>query len=195
VGLAAAGGAVAVPVANFHPFDGMARWAVLGLIPVGGAAAAAVLLRRENRTGFIASLSAAGVVFIAALAALPAVTLAEARAPKHLVEAAGADRPSEEVRHGCYAYYQPSLVFYGRRELQRFAGDADRGWLSECDLPGLAAHAQQPCDYLATNLPAYLFVPGPIWDRLEPFVGVPHRELGRHYDFYTRCEIVVVTNR
>jgi hypothetical protein len=152
-------------------------------------------VRRRERTAVLGAVAVAAVGFVATLAAFPAVTVSEYRAPRSLVAAAGANRPDDEVRHACYAYYQPSLVFYGQRELDKLSEDAVRPYLVTCPLPELVADSHKAREALECRLPVYLFLPGPVWDRLRPFVAAPHRELARRYDLYARCEIVVVTNR
>ena len=83
----------------------------------------------------------------------------------------------QEIRVGCYQYFQPSLVYYCKREVQRL----------DCELKTL--------EFLRMPVPIYLFLPSSTWGTLEPKVRGAYRVLGRHHDLYRHCEIVVVTNQ
>jgi hypothetical protein len=78
---------------------------------------------------------------------------------------------------GCYEYFQPSLVFYCRREVQRLESEG------------------QVLEFLRCPLPVYLFVPAAVWDKLKEKVREPYHLLAQKRDLYRRCDIVVVANR
>lgn len=177
VGLLLAGGVIALPVQKGQLLPGLENGAVLGLVPLVGAAAAWWWARRNEREIALASIVTAAVVFIGVLAGWGAAFLDAYKAPRALVETADACRTDHEVRIGCFDYYQPSLVFYCQREVNRFTTE------------------KQAVDFLRSTLPVYLFVPEPVWQRLEPQVIGSHRLLGRHPDMYRRCDVVVVTNK
>jgi hypothetical protein len=87
-----------------------------------------------------------------------------------------ADQTEREIRVGCFQYFQPSLVFYCRREVLRFTEE------------------EQALEFLRYPLPVYLLLPATVWDGLEGKVRGPHRLLARHRDLYRGCEVVLVTN-
>jgi hypothetical protein len=127
--------------------------------------------------GTVTSLATCAVAFVGALAALPARTVDEHKAPRELVAAAGARRPDAEVRIATFEYFQPSLVFYCEREVSQLFSE------------------QQALDFLRGPLPAYLFCPASVWERLAPRAAAPVTAVARHYDFYRGYDIVVLTNR
>ena len=75
-----------------------------------------------------------------------------------------------------YAYFQPSLIFYCRRQVLCLDSE------------------QQVLDFLQEPLPSYLFVRADQWNTIEAKVRGPHRMLGKRRDFYQNCDVVVVTN-
>jgi 4-amino-4-deoxy-L-arabinose transferase-like glycosyltransferase len=176
-GLLVAGGTVPVPALAGRTLPGLGNWAWVGLVPVAGAAAAAWYLRHDRRGRLVASLAAAAVLFIGAFAAFPPRAVDAQKAPRPLVAAAGACRPGAEVRVAALDYFQPSLVFYCRREVEQLATD------------------RQALDFLRGPLPAYLFCPAAVWDRLSVQVRGPVTLLARHRDLYRNFDVVVVTNR
>jgi hypothetical protein len=150
---------------------------VVGAVPAL-AAVAAWWASRRGRAGLAAGIVAvAAVGFVGALAAGGAPVLDAHKAPRALVAATGAGRTDVDVRVGCFAYYQPSLVFYCRREVHRLTTE------------------QAALDFLKKPLPVYLFLPEAVWQQLQPHVTVPCRLLARHPDLYRRLDVVVVTNQ
>jgi hypothetical protein len=91
------------------------------------------------------------------------------------VATAGACRPADEIRVAFVAYFQPSLVFYCRREV------------SELYSP------EQAIELLRGPLPAYIFCPAQIGDALV--AGGPFHVAGRQADIYRGIDVVVVTNQ
>ncbi len=172
-----AGGVLAPAALRGQAVAGLAGWAWIGLIPVAGAAAAAWCLRRQWRTGLVTGMAVTGVLFVGSLAAFPVRAVDAQKAPRPLVEQAGARRTDAEVRVGCYAYFQPSLVFYCRREVSEL--------LTE----------QQALEFLRSPLPVYLFCPAAAADGLAAKSSSPCRQLGRHRDLYRNCDIAVLTNQ
>jgi 4-amino-4-deoxy-L-arabinose transferase-like glycosyltransferase len=177
VGLAVAGGAVEVPALRGRTLAGLGRWAALGAVPVVAAAVAFGCLARGRRTGVVLGVTAGSVGFLALLGAFGPTAVEPFKGPRALVEQSGACDLDREVRVATFDYNQPSLVFYCRREVQGL------------DDPAKAV------DFLASPLPVYLFVPAKTFDALRPAVATPHRLIGRQWDLYRNCEIVVVTNR
>jgi 4-amino-4-deoxy-L-arabinose transferase-like glycosyltransferase len=177
IGLRVAGGAVTLPGVHTRTLSGLDDWAFLGALLIAGAVGAAWFVRRRQRTGAVVWVAGMALVFVSLLAAWGSNAVDQHKAPRALVRAAGVCQTDHEVRVGCYGYFQPSLVFYCRREVQTLAND------------------EQAIEFLRCPLPVYLFLPASLWEILENKVSGCHRLLARHYDLYRRCEVVVVGNR
>jgi 4-amino-4-deoxy-L-arabinose transferase-like glycosyltransferase len=175
-GALAAGGLVEVKALRGRYVPGVGPLAALGAVPLLGAAAGWWCLRRGRRGGLVLSAGAAAVLFTAALAAWGPPAVDRLKAPRPLAGALPADQLRREVRVGAYDYFQPSLVFYCRREVAR------------------PATARDAADFLDGPLPAYLFLPAAAWGELRPRVGRPARLIARHRDLYQDREVVLVTN-
>lgn len=172
-----AAGKVGLPFLRAHQFPGLEDGAWLGLLLIGGAGASWLCAWRQARAASLVCLAISGVAFVGGLASWGGVALDEHKATRPLVELAGACQSRREVHIGCYQWYEPSLVFYCRREVRRLNAEAE-----------VAEHLQCP-------LPALLFVPATVWDNLEAKIDAPKRILARRWDFYRRCEVLVVGNR
>ena len=177
LGLSAAGGALQLPFLKLPKLAGLEQWAWLGVIPVAGAAAGLVCYWLDARIGATASVTAAAVAFVGGMAAGPPVTLDAHMAPRALVTATGLASDDTEARVATFGWFQPTLVFYVRREVQKLD-----------DLLGVQGFLAQP-------RPAYLFVHASLWEKIVPHIRTPHTEVARHYDFLRRSEVVVVRNQ
>jgi 4-amino-4-deoxy-L-arabinose transferase-like glycosyltransferase len=176
VGLLVAGGTLPVPFAKVQPLAGLEQWAWLGLLLVAGAGAAFACYRLDERVGAVVSVTAAAAAFVGGIAAGPSVALDAHKAPRALVAATRLATDDTEALVACLGWFQPSLVFYARREVQKLQ-----------DLEGAKA-------FLAQSRPAYLFVPAKLWEQIAPQIATPHSEVVRHFDFYRRTDVVVVRN-
>jgi 4-amino-4-deoxy-L-arabinose transferase-like glycosyltransferase len=165
----------AIRVGLGPPIAGLARWAWIGAIPVAGAIAAAWYARRERRTGAVVVLTVTALVFLALSAALPFRAVEGRKACRALVAAAGAYRPDDEVRIACLQYFQPSLVFYCRREV------------ADVFTP------EQAIDLLRGPLPAFVFCPADLGERIAG--QGPYHVSERRRDLYRGFDVVVVSNR
>jgi hypothetical protein len=173
IGLLAASGIV--PGVPAHRQLPALRWlALLGSLPVAGALIAGVCLRRNWRDGLIGAVAGNGILFTAALAALGPACVDRYKAPRTLAAALPADETHRDVRIGAYEYFQPSLVFYCRRQVTRLDSEYSARTLLEGPLP------------------AYVFVPASVWVDLCRKTSA--REVARHYDLYDGRDIVVITN-
>ncbi len=175
-GLLVAGDAVQVLPAGARVFPGLERWAVLAAVPLAAAVVMARAVRANDRARFVQAMTVGAVAFTALAAAFPSLSVDEQKAPKELVRLSGVDDSSRDIRLGHFDWFQPSLVFYARRELV------------EVFSPDKAA------EFLAIPTPGYLFVPAKTWEQVEPKLVVPTRIVARHRDFYRNCDILVVTN-
>jgi 4-amino-4-deoxy-L-arabinose transferase-like glycosyltransferase len=177
LGVLLVSGALEVPFFRGRRLPGLEEWAILGIIPFFGAAAASWCARRQYRAGLVTCVSAAALLFVATLAATGSVAVDGYKAAKPLVQAYLARQTEPDISVACYRYYQPSMVFYGRREVHRLD---DEG---------------QAVAWLRSPLPVYLFVPATVWRDLATKVNARWQVIARHTDLYQGCDVVVVTNK
>jgi 4-amino-4-deoxy-L-arabinose transferase-like glycosyltransferase len=174
-GLLVGGGAIPVPKARAFP--GLERWAFIGLVPLVGAGVLAWHLRRGNRGAFVTTAAATAVVMLALITAFPPGVFDRYKAPRELVRATGVADPTREVRLAGFDWFQPSVVFYAKREVKKLQT------------------IESAAEFLAVPTPAYLFVSEKAWEEwLKPHVKGPHRVAARHFDMYRNCDVLVVTN-
>jgi 4-amino-4-deoxy-L-arabinose transferase-like glycosyltransferase len=171
-GLVVAGGALPGPGGQRYP--GLAWFAFLGLPLVAGAAAAGWCVRRHRPNGFVAAMALSTLAFTAGIAAWGGPAVDAFKAPRPLAAALPADQTSHEVRIGAFGYFQPSLVFYCRREVTNLLSD------------------DEALQFLKGPHTSYLFLPARRWKDLAEKAGDSVHLLGRHYDLYDRCDVVVV---
>jgi 4-amino-4-deoxy-L-arabinose transferase-like glycosyltransferase len=152
------------------------RLAWIGGIPLVGAAVAWVCLRRQWRGRVLVVVGTTSVAFLAVATGRGAHLFDHYKAPRRLVQALPENQLRREVRVACYEYFQPSLVFYCRRELGR----------PKEDINALL--------FLSGPLPSYLFVPAKTWERLHGLAPIPARVIRSRHDLYTNEDILVVTN-
>ncbi|MCE9530254.1 MAG: glycosyltransferase family 39 protein [Planctomycetes bacterium] len=179
MGLAIAGGLIAIPGAKMRLFPGVERWLWLGLVPIGGAIIAGAALLRTRKTLFVSSMGICATAFVALVAALPVLSFDEYKAPRKLVAESGVRQAEHDSRLLALQWFQPSVVFYSRREVERI-----NNWV-------------QAADTLALRLPVYLFVPEPVWKQIQEQKpkALAYRTVARQYDFLKNCDILVVTNQ
>jgi len=175
--LLALGGTFTFRKLHVHPLEGLGSWAALGLVLVLGAAGAWWLARRAYRGRSIALLAVMAIWFVGSLAAWGSTALDVHKAPRTLVELAHAQQTDRDIRVGSFQYFQPTLVFYCRREVQRLATE------------------EKTREFLECALPVYVFMPASAWNNLEPRLPKGCHVSARHHDLYKQCEVVVVTNR
>src|SRR5262249_12766280 len=140
-------------------------------------AATSWCVRRRRRGGLVTAVAAGAVLFIGTLAAWGATALDAHKAPRALVRELESSRTEREVRVAAYRYFQPSLVFYCRREVYHFDEE------------------EQVLEFLRWPVQVYLFLPEAVWRPLADKVPGPHRVVARQHDLYRNCDVVVVTNR
>jgi hypothetical protein len=150
---------------------------VLGLIPLGGALLSAWYWRRSRRDGVIFSVALTSVLFVATAAAWAPAVISEYRAPRTLAGLLPGDQLCRDVRIAAYHYFQPSLVFYCQRRVDR--------------LDEVASLEK----FLRGPLPSYLFVLESEWETAPEELKLETRIVGRHRDLYYRCEVIVLANR
>jgi 4-amino-4-deoxy-L-arabinose transferase-like glycosyltransferase len=176
VGMLVVGGILPLGILRGRSLPGVEMLAVAGVVPAAGAALGWGCLWRERRADLLAVFAATAVLFTAAVAAWGPGLVDRSKAPRELVRFLPADQTYREVRIATYGYFQPSLVFYCRREVAVLEGE------------------QQVRDFLDGPLPSYLIVPAERWTELRPKLGDRCHALGSKYDLYDGCDIVVVGN-
>jgi hypothetical protein len=136
-------------------------------------------LKRRMRERFVGCLAIVSVAFVALLAAFPAVSCDEYKAPRQLVAKAGLRQPHRDIHLAALHLFQPSLVFYSQREVERLLSASDA------------------VNNLAMHHPVYLFVPEPIWTAVceQHPDATRYRTVGKQFDFQKNCDILVVTNQ
>jgi 4-amino-4-deoxy-L-arabinose transferase-like glycosyltransferase len=177
-GMLATSGRIPLPPLRGREVPEVELFALLGVIPILGAAVALWNLRRGRLNAFVVAVALSAVVFLGGLAAVGGAAINAYKAPRPLVELARALNRTEDIRIGAFQMeHLPSLNFYCQRDIDH--------------QPSAAAAAE----FLRTKLPVFLFLPATAWQEVERTVRVPYRVLGRHPDLYRRGEVVVVTNR
>jgi hypothetical protein len=173
-----AGGAVEWPGLHGQRWPGLEAWALLGAVPLAGAAAGAWCLWRQRRTAFVVVLAVTALAFVVPLAAGGSTALNAFRAPRPLVVQAGALERQRDIRIGSYNLeFLPSLNFYVQRNVQ-YVEDRVKA-----------------LEFLAQPLPAYLFLPRAEWEQFRAYGPLPYRVVAAHREMYRVGEVVVVTNR
>jgi hypothetical protein len=170
-----AGGAILLRSMHGRIIEGMAPWALIGAIPIAGAVLAWHFLRSQRRAATLATIACAAVVFLGLVVSGPMHLVDAQKATKPLIALAGACRPTDEVRVASFCYFQPSLVFYCRREVAELMTERDA------------------LDFLRSPFPAYLVCPADVAAAIQarlPQTGL----LARHRDFYKGWDVVVLGN-
>jgi hypothetical protein len=157
--------------------NGLGRWAFLGIIPVLGAVATAWCISKQRLGHAVSSLVGTAALFTGSLALGPISAIDSLKAPAELASVIRERQTNPEIRIATYQYFQPSLVFYCGREVVQFSSE------------------QQVVDLLSGPLPAYMFVPSPVWETLQMKVTQKALVLGTHRDLYRNCDVVLVSNR
>jgi 4-amino-4-deoxy-L-arabinose transferase-like glycosyltransferase len=178
VGLLVAGGALPAAFMRGRYVRGLEVWALAGGVLALGGAAAVWLLRRQQRTGALTAVTLAAVLFLAPLAAWGSAALNRHKAPRPLVEQAGALCRTRDLRIAAFGLeHLPSLNFYCQRNVAH--------------LPSVERVGQ----LLRARVPVYVFTPAPCWEAFREQLGTACRVVGRHYDLYRACDVVVLTNQ
>jgi 4-amino-4-deoxy-L-arabinose transferase-like glycosyltransferase len=176
-GLILVGGVVNLSILRGRHLPGMEVWAGMGTVLVFGAVLAWWLARRDLRRAMVGSLLVAAVLFTLPLAAWGTIQVDAFKASRPLVQEAHACQTDRDIRIGCYRFYQPSLVFYCRREVKVLNDES------------------QVLEFLQSPLPVYLFIPAKAWETLASKAPVSSHVLASHPDLYKGYEVVVITNK
>jgi 4-amino-4-deoxy-L-arabinose transferase-like glycosyltransferase len=158
-------------------FPELRSWAWLGVLPLIAAILAAWWTRRQQRTAAMTGIAVVAVLFLAPLGAWGARVFDHYKSTRPLAQSIHEHQVEREIRVAAYEYFQPSMVYYCRREVQPVASDS------------------ATCEFLRSPIQVFVIMPAPTWERLCGLVRVPCRVVGKHWDMYRNCEVIVVTNR
>jgi 4-amino-4-deoxy-L-arabinose transferase-like glycosyltransferase len=175
-GLAIASGAVDVGITKMRVFPGLERFIWIGAIPLAGALFCAWCLRRKQTNLGLSSALAASLLFTASIAAFPVETMDGFKAPKALVEQGQLAQPDRDIRIASLFWFQPSTVFYVKREIRKLSG-----------LEDVKVFLNAPRE-------SYLLIDEPTWVSIAAHVGTQTMEVTRHYDFYSNKQILLIRN-
>src|SRR5262249_42436372 len=148
-GLFVASGSFPFRFLRGRSFPGLEYCALLGMLPVLGAAVGWRLLRRQRRGQVLAAVGVAAGVFGGNPGSWGGIASNARKAPKPLAAAIAGHQAEPDIRIASYQYFQPSLVFYCRREVARLEQEA------------------QAVEFLKCPLPVYLCLPAPLWGSLQ----------------------------
>jgi hypothetical protein len=109
------------------------------------------------------------------LGSLGAPAISRLHAPRQLARLLPGDQLEREVRVACLGYFEPSLVFYCHRRVEKLL---------------TAETARQ---FLEGPLPSYLIMPAQDWQIYQTQLGTG-RSLGQRYDFYVNKNVLVIAN-
>jgi 4-amino-4-deoxy-L-arabinose transferase-like glycosyltransferase len=179
LGVIVGGGRLSIPFVNEPPITGLEWWAPVGLVPFAAAILAGWRLWHRDRNGVAITIAAASILFVGILGAGGCFILENEKSPRPLARAWQREQTDLEVRVACYRYFQPSLVFYSRREV------------AQLDSP------RDVKEFLRGPLEAYLCIPEPVWEtELQPRLGnLSARIIARRHDMYSRCDVLLIGNR
>lgn len=167
----------AIPVSGVRTYPDLRPFSGIGLILTAGGLGMIYFLRKGDRAGVIASLTAAVIVFVGLTASFAVVAFDRYKAPRELVRMSGAFDPDRDIRLASLDYTQPSVTFYAQRDVERLTSP------------------QAAADFLMTRQPGFLFLTAETWSRVAPLVESPVRIVARRYDLYRHQDVVVVSNQ
>ena len=156
-------------------YPDLAPWAGLGALLVGGAGLAWWMLEKDRRAGVLVTVASVGVLFAALIAGGGIRAIEPYKATKVLVAALPEGHLGREVRIGSYRFFQPSLVFYCRREVKKLDDKA------------------QADAFLRGPHESYLFVPETVWDEeLRATMPPEVRVIETRHDLYSNQRVLLV---
>jgi 4-amino-4-deoxy-L-arabinose transferase-like glycosyltransferase len=155
---------------------GAVYWAWLGLVLLGGSAVASWLFDLGRRNGVIVTITTSAGLFAAVLLAGGIEAVDRCKAPRLLAGALPADHLRREVRVLAHDWFQPSIVFYTRREVERIEKVPELSWI------------------LRQSPTVYLYIPENTWRNIYPQMPTETSVLARRRDLYTGKMILLVTN-
>jgi 4-amino-4-deoxy-L-arabinose transferase-like glycosyltransferase len=177
-GLLIVSGCVPVSGLRIATIPELAPLALIGLLPIIAAALAWAWLRRDARWRMVTTFATASTLFVAFLAAVAPPIVSATRTPRIFADAMAANMLGREAQLACFDYYQPSLVFYSQRKIQRLSDRLD------------------VVDHLHSPLQTYLIVSAAKWRQLDQQVETECTIVAAAQDIYAQSKtILLVTNR
>lgn len=176
VGLLIAGGAIPLEslAPKLKPLTGLEWVAPVGLLlTVGGCAGMFLAPRALPSVGLV---TATALAFTITLGTWNGQTLNQHKAPRRLAAQLPPDLALREARLATFDWFQPSLVFYAKRPVDRLPAEKD-----------LISFLKQP-------IPAYVAMPVARWEFLKGKVEGAGEAGDTLPDFYRRCEVVLIAN-
>ncbi len=170
VGLLIASGMIPVQGAKMRIFPGLEYWTWLGLIPLGTLAGMLALKNRPMPQ--LATLSLGAILFSGSFGIWNGSSLNPYKAPDHLAAAVPAGQLGREVQFCTFGWFQPSIVFYCKREVRPF----EEHQLAEIE------------GFLAAPRESYLFTTDQLAAKLQER-GWNMVELTMQYDFYKNAKV------
>lgn len=153
------------------------QMAFIGLIPISCGIVALVLAAKRNRIAILALLCLGCISFTGALGAWNGGNLNEIKAPKLLSQLLPEDHLTREIVIATYDWFQPSITFYCKRQINILTSE------------------DEVTQFLEQPIPAYLFMPEKKWDSLAPKHSMRVKKIGQATDFYRNCNVVLLTNQ
>ena len=176
VGLLAAAGAIPLGAlaAKINPLAGLEWLAPVGLILVAGGIAG--LLQAKHAPSCLVIITITALAFTTTLGAWNGQTLNLHKAPKRLAAQMPTDLAKREARLATFDWFQPSLVFYAKRPVDRLPSEKD-----------LANYLNQP-------IPSYVVMPVSRWEPLKNQFPTASEVGPKLPDFYRRCKVILIAN-
>jgi hypothetical protein len=175
-GCLVAGGMVPVTELQGREFHGLLGWSWVGGVLVITAAVALWYANRDDRSGFLTSVSVGATVYIALLVTGPVPTLNDLKASQPLAQLLPEDHHEQEIRLATCGWYRPSMVFYVQRQVF---------WMQ---------NAEQGLTFLREPFPSYLFLPETMWEKIKDRAPASCQVLGKHRELYSKNVLIAVTN-
>ena len=164
LGVVGVGIMTAIPIAAHYYLPGAETLGLAGLVPLAGAIACLVLLRRRMWSGAAAAFAATAACFAIALVGIAAGQV-DRRQQSHLLLRA-IDQRFPDPQVGAFGCLEPSWVFYGGRPIRELVLDPGRR-----DVAGGARQPRPPLDavaFLEANSQRCIITTPRHWDTLRP---------------------------
>ncbi len=156
---------------------GLEQMAFLGIIPILSGVIAMILANKKNQVATLAILCLGSIGFTGTLGAWNGSSLESIKAPKLLAQFLPEDHLRTEISIATFDWFQPSLAFYCKRQIQ------------------ILNSAKELEQFLNQPIPAYVFLPENKWDLISENKSLKVKKIGQATDFYRNCKVVLLTNQ
>jgi 4-amino-4-deoxy-L-arabinose transferase-like glycosyltransferase len=176
-GMLVAGGAMDLPALHGRTIPELMPLALAGIAPLVGGIAAWRQFRQERRGAALACLGLSAITTAAPVAVFTQTALNEHKAAAPLVAESGAFNRGEDMRlFAVQLGHLPSVNFYAQRDVI------------------LLDDGTEVAGCLHYPIRVFVFMSAGDWNELQAQYPGLGREVARRRDFYSRQDIVVVTN-